>query len=631
MCGITGYISLNKSFDEKAINKMVKTQHHRGPDDRGSHLKSFGNCQIALGQSRLSIIDLSEHGHQPMFYENLVMVFNGEVYNYASIKKELESLGHTFNGNSDSEVIIHAYKQWGKASVEKFIGMFAIAIWDSINQTLTFIRDRSGVKPLYYAKSSYGLVFGSELKSLMAFPDFVKEVDPKVLKPYLNLGYISAPHTIFKNCFKLEPGHILQYTPKTNSIEKEEYWNSNSFYNKQKLTLGYEEAKIQLKDLLISSFKYRMVADVPVGVFLSGGYDSTAVTAILQSECTSRLNTFTIGFEEGSNEAPFARATANYLGTNHSEYICTTQEAQEIIPNLCKFYDEPFGDSSAIPTTLVSRLAQKSVSVALSADGGDEVFCGYNNYFKLNQYLRQLQKIPKEIRDLMPNFSPIISPLKTILPHNRYHQLESVFRSASSDSLLMSQRLFDSMNYRPDHYMNSFLKNKDSYGSPFSPCNDSAKNGLESAMLVYYNSYLPDNILTKVDRATMSASLEGREPLLDHRIFEFAAQLPLDYKFRGGSDGKRILKDIVEDYLPKEMMNRPKSGFSLPILKWLRGDLSYLLDDYLSEEALAWSGLFNEKFVANEVRMFRENKMHYSRTIWYLLMFQMWWDTYMRS
>lgn len=624
MCGIAGFIDYGFQLESPDLKRMVMAMNHRGPDDLGVKFINQGKSNIGLGQSRLSIIDLSEGGHQPMSYLNLDIVFNGEIYNFNEIKQDLINSGHKFTSFSDTEVILHAIKEWGIDAVHRFIGMFAIALYDDNSKELTLIRDRAGVKPLYYYEKDNLFLFGSELKALMSYSNLTKVIDEKVLPNFLQYGYISAPNTIFKYCKKLLPGHYMVYDISTRQSKIKNYWNTNTFFKLPKLNKPYEEAKEELEFLLHSAFQYRMVADVPVGVFLSGGYDSTAITALLQSRLTTSLQTFTIGFKEGNNEAPFAKETAAFLGTKHSEYICTTNEAQEIIKTLPYYFDEPFGDSSAIPTILVSKLAQQSVKVVLSGDGGDEIFCGYQSYFKLNEYLSKIDKVPFQLKGLANKIGLALNKASFLGNLKQKYYLESFLRSLDPNQLTQAQQLFMFMKEKPSNYIANFFTNDIiSHPSNISMALDGFQNELEVAMAIDYNSYLPDDILTKVDRATMSVSIEGREPLLDHRISEFVAQLPLSYK-TNGVDGKKILKDIVHSYVPKTMMERPKSGFSLPIYDWLRNDLSYLLDEYLSEDALKMSGLLNEQWILTQVNLFKEKKLHYQQIIWNLLMFQMW-------
>ena len=428
----------------------------------------------------------------------------------------------------------------------------------------------------------------------------------------------------------MEQGCLLELNLQSMGISISKYWDVNTFYSLPKLKLPYDEAKSNLSTILSSAFNFRMVADVPVGVFLSGGYDSTAVTAILQKERTQRLKTFTIGFEKGNNESPFAKETANFLGTDHTDFICTTLEAQSIIPELPLFYDEPFADSSAIPTILVSQIARKSVTVALSADGGDEIFAGYNTYFQLDKYQKQLNHIPNVFKSPL---RPFLHFLSTGLPNSTLelkHKIKGIADSISKDKYYQTTQLLKMSCQLPQHFNNSiFTKHPISKPSIYDKDYRKFSNELEIAMAIDYKMYLQNDILTKVDRATMSVSLEGREPLLDHRITEFAAQLPINYKY-DGTTGKRILKDIVHDHVPKKMMDRPKTGFSLPIYTWLQSDLSFLIEDYLNETALSISGIFNVPFLLKQVKLFKEDKLHYKPFIWKLLMFQMWYFKWMK-
>jgi asparagine synthase (glutamine-hydrolysing) len=620
MCGIAGFIDFSKITSEETLRGMVGSMNHRGPNDSGTEIIQEENYFLGFGQARLSIIDLSADGHQPMKYKQYIIVFNGEIYNYKEIRKEVEILGHVFSTQTDTEVILQSFEAWGIHCVHKFIGMFAFTIYNQETKEFYIFRDRVGVKPLYYYKKNGLFLFGSELKALMSHPRFEKEIDKSVLPDYFQYGYIAAPNSIFSKTKKLIPGHYLSFNFKNQNFNIEPYWSLNDYYEKPKLIIDYEEAKQEIKQLMHSALNYRMVADVPVGVFLSGGYDSTAVTSIIQAGSNRPLKTFTIGFEEGNNEAPFAKATAQYLGTDHTEYICTTQEAQEIIPTLPFFFDEPFGDSSAIPTILVSKLAIKDVTVALSADGGDEIFSGYTHYQKFVKYLNHASKLPNGFGFI----EKFLNYLYNKAPGKYSHHVLAALISSNLDKNSKSQYLYQSMIKKPHGYINKIFSSKictvdsklifniDKYSSP-----------VEVAMFIDYYSYLPNDILTKVDRATMSVSLEGREPLLDHRLAEFVAQLPVEFKL-DDSVSKKILKDIVHDLVPEQLMNRPKTGFTLPIYAWLRGDLSYLIDDFLSKEALSISGLFDVDFLVKEIDRFKRNKLHYSPIIWYLLMFQMW-------
>lgn len=632
MCGICGFVDFRKKHKPDILNRMVQALNHRGPDGHGTSVFESIDASIGLGHTRLSIIDLTVGGKQPMQFGSLNIVFNGEVYNYKEIRKELLGLGHIFNTESDTEVVLHAVSEWGQAAVNRFIGMFVYAVYDSSENTLSITRDRPGVKPLYYFFRDGVFLFGSELKSLMAHPAFEKIIDHRSVSNYFRLGYVPAPDSIFQNCHKLEPGHQLVLSLKDRQVDVKQYWSVTDYFRQPKLEIDYSLAQSELKAILYSSCKYRMVADVPVGVFLSGGYDSTAVTALLQTEMTDKLKTFTIGFQEGNNEAPFARKVAAYLGTDHSEYICTAKDAQDIIPTLSYFFDEPFGDSSAIPTSLVSKLARKHLTVALSADGGDEVFCGYKAHFNLFQRNRLLNQVPSFLKPYLQGIAPYVRETGLPLGDVFRHKAASAFESLSRNEVLQAQVLFRNMREMPSSYVRALLNIDDKpYMTPYNSGDIVGfHHFIEQAMSADYLSYLPDDILTKVDRATMMVSLEGREPLLDHRIIEFAARLPVSYKYAGGSNGKKILKDIVHKLVPIELMDRPKSGFSIPIASWLRGELSYLLEEYLNEEAIGESGLFNVEFTLNQIRNFKNGKDGYFLNIWYLLMFQMWYAQWMK-
>jgi asparagine synthase (glutamine-hydrolysing) len=629
MCGITGFIDFSKKQNQSTLENMVQTLKHRGPNNNGALLYKDEFAFVGLGQTRLAIIDVSNDGNQPMQYKHLSIVFNGEIYNYKEIKRELIQLGHKFSSNSDTEVILHAFEEWKTECVHKFIGMFAFVIYDKNNNNIYAYRDRAGVKPFFYYKKNGVFMFASELKAFHEHPSFEKKIDIGALNSYFDYGYVPSPYCIFEDTHKLDPGHFLEFNLRKNELKVTEYWNSDTFYSMPQLTLDYNEAKSELITLLKSAYNYRMVSDVPVGVFLSSGYDSTSVAAILQDTSSSKIKTFTIGFESGNNEAPHAKENAAYMGTDHHEYYCTEKEAKGIIHDLPFYYDEPFGDSSAIPTTLVSQFAKKEVTVALSADGGDEVFCGYNSYLDLDGKMNSIKKIPNFLRPMLKKTLTVGGRLTGNSKQALKHKLISLSESLNDNDFNMALDIFHKSKQLPKHFKLKFIRQKvNELKSPFD-INDKVHHSImEMLMAVDYKTYLPNDILTKVDRATMSVSLEGREPLLDHRILEFAARLPLSYKFDGVTT-KRILKDVTHDYVPKKMMDRPKTGFSLPISKWLRQDLSYLIEEHLSEKSLAISGLFNEKYVAKQVELFKEEKFHYVTFIWKLLMFQMWYKKWM--
>ena len=609
MCGIAGIISYEHKIDQNILSGMISTLKHRGPDKQNTDIISKDGFNIGLAHSRLSIIDLSDAASQPMKYRQYTIVFNGEIYNFQEIRKELEKLGHVFQTQSDTEVVLHSFDQWKENAVHKFIGMFAFVLVDQLDKKVYFYRDRAGVKPFYYYWDSKSFIFGSELKAILQNPDFTKQINDIAVGYYFKLGYIPSPQTIYENTYKLNPGHFGIFDLSKKEILIQQYWNPIDFYQKPKLNLDYKEAKSELTQLLLSSCKYRMVADVPLGSFLSGGFDSTAVAAILQKNSKERLKTFTIGFEEGNNEAPYAAQIAKFLGTEHYEYYCTTKEAQELIPQLPFFFDEPFSDSSAIPTLLVSKFARSKVKVALSADGGDELFAGYESYRSLLRNAKLLEKLKFVDNKFSGHLLMLCSQLlnrEDFLTHRIYYlgkllvqderfRFSSLHEGAQSTFIKIFNRLVPSLSY-PDNLMNI--------------SNMNIKDPISVGQLVDYILVFPNDLLTKVDRASMAVSLEGREPLVDHRLFEFVAQLPVEFKFDGVTS-KKILKDIVYEYIPKELMDRPKTGFSLPISNWLRNDLSYLIEEYLNEKSIKDSGYMDSKYVTHLVHSFKKEKNPY--------------------
>ncbi len=625
MCGICGYVNLSKSqHDAIVLHNMVKTLHHRGPDSQGYFEDK--EHQVFLGHARLSIIDISDNGRQPMFLDNLTIVLNGEVYNYSEIKKELVEKGHTFKSSSDTEVVLHAYKEWGTACVNKFIGMFAFAIYDSEKQTITIFRDRAGVKPLYYYFDQQAFMFGSELKAFHQNPLFHKELDFDALGLYMKFGYIPTPYCVFRNTHKLVQGSYLVFDINSASISIQKYWDLKEFYLKPKLKISYEDALEETESLLTSAFNYRMVSDVPVGVFLSAGFDSTCVAALLQKGMTDKLRTFTIGFENGNNEAPMAKEIAHYLGTNHSEHYCSEADALNIIKDLPYYYDEPFADSSAIPTTLVSKIAREQVKVALSADGGDEIFAGYNSYDFFMKGYRAVSNVPSFLR------KPV-GKMASLAERFVHDPVTRRRLCVFSDTLLSNEDV--GMSLMMSIHFNSILKNRENLfrdRANFIPSVYDEINGEMSLMsrLLYadYVQYMQDDILVKVDRATMSTSLEGRNPLLDHRIVEFVAQLPDDYKYIK-QDKKRILKDIVYKHVPKTLVDKPKTGFSVPLSKWLNIELKDYVDNYLSDSLIKSYYVFDSQSVSEIIRDFDKYPDVFAPDIWKIMQFQMWYEKWM--
>ncbi|MGJ0321443.1 asparagine synthase (glutamine-hydrolyzing) [Aliarcobacter cryaerophilus] len=632
MCGIAGFCDFSKKSNKQTLINMTDVLHHRGPDDSGYSFYENEFANIGLGHRRLSILDLSAHGHQPMEHAHLEIVFNGEVYNFAEISKELESFGYIFESHSDTEVILKAYHRWGIKAVDKFIGMFAIVIYDKKNQKLIFIRDRAGVKPLNYYFKDGLFMFSSELKSFHEHPDFEKNLSLDGVKLFFQYGYIREPYTIFEHTHKLPAGHYAELNIINTKFEIYKYWDVIDSYNKPKLNISFEEAKEETQRLLKSACEYRMVSDVPVGIFLSGGYDSSAVTAILQKNRTEKLKTFSIGFhEEKYNEAHYAKKVANHLGTDHTEYYCTQKDAQEILPLLSEIWDEPFADNSVIPTVLVSKLAKKDVKVSLSADGGDEIFGGYDKYTKIIRYKNYLNKIP--LKNNLNNILSRINP-KYIPILNKINNFEVKYQKGIN--LLNSNNELDILNTIVQFYnsneINKILNisHKDLSLSLKNYPNILDKNEvLDKIMMIDYKTYQLDDILVKVDRATMNAGLEGREPFLDHRIIEFVSTLPNNYKIKDGNK-KYILKAITHDYIPKEIMERPKMGFSIPLNEWFGDELKTYVIDYLDNIKLEKVGIFNVKEVVKLKQEWLEKGFHSSK-LWIILIFMMWYTKWMNK
>jgi len=632
MCGIAGFCDFLKQSDKQTLVKMTNVLHHRGPDDSGYSFYKTNYANIGLGHKRLSIIDLSERGHQPMVFQNLEVIFNGEIYNFREISKELEEYGYNFESHSDTEVILKAYHKWGIKAVDKFIGMFAMVIHDKENEKLIFIRDRAGVKPLNYYFKDGLFLFSSELKSFHKHSRFQKEISNDALALFFQYGYILEPYTIFKHTFKLPAGHYAELNIKNSELKIYKYWDVIDSYNKQKLDISFDEAKKEIEKLLKSACEYRMVADVPVGVFLSGGYDSSAVTAILQRDMTKKLKTFSIGFYEAKyNEAHHAKKVAEYLGTDHTEYYCTQKEAQELLPLMCEIWDEPFGDSSNIPTTLVSRLARKYVKVSLSADGGDEIFGGYEKYMQSLKYQNLISKIPlsNTINSIIEAVSPkyLVGLNKTYNFYNRYEKLKSLLNSKNEIDIMNTIVKYFSQSEVSRLLLNksnsSIITNFYDY-SLLNTHNDS----INKMLAIDYKTYLIDDILTKVDRAAMSVSLEGREPLLDHRIIEFVAKLPSSYKIKDGNK-KYILKSIVHNYIPKEIMDRPKMGFSIPLNEWFGDKLKNYVLEYIDLEKIAKTGTLNVIEIERLKKEWLKNSNFSASKIWLILTFMMWYEKWM--
>ena len=627
MCGICGYIS-RKKISIKKLKEMNDTMYHRGPNDSGEEIFDLADgYQLGMAQRRLSILDLSELGHQPMHSCNdrVVITYNGEIYNFLELREQLKD--YPFKSQCDTEVILAAYLKWGIDCINKFQGMFAIALYDRETDILYLVRDRIGKKPLYYWAEEGNLVFASELKPIMSYPGFSREIRKDVMKRYLFQQYICEPDSIFKNVYKVEPGQIVSF--KAGKIKFSKYWDIAQVYNEKKneKTGTYEEAKDELKKILIDSVKQRMIADVPLGTFLSGGYDSSLVTAIAQSISDKPVKTYSIGFSEKRyNEAGYAKEVAQYLGTEHTELYIKEQDMFAMLDELAKYYDEPFADSSQIPTMLVSQLAARDVTVALSGDGGDEFFCGYNMYDRIAKAQRLdalggmiygatqipgirklgiLDKLPLQVQAVARNRDPLT---KTQVGSNAYPELINQMTTISGLPL--------------QYPIEGKIKEN---------------NWQERRMLVDEMTYLPGDILCKVDRASMRYSLEARCPILDVKVMEYAFRLPHEYKYSNGIK-KRILKDIVYDYIPRDLLDRPKVGFSVPLDKWLRGPLKEQLIDVSNMNFLKKQDIFEAEFMNQFINKYLQtgdegpsSGKNYSRIVWAYYVFQSWYLRYMSA
>jgi asparagine synthase (glutamine-hydrolysing) len=637
MCGITGYWARNHEPDAWLVDlpRAVQSLRQRGPDDSGSWVRA--ERDIGFGHTRLSILDLSELGRQPMISEDgdHVMVFNGEIYNFAEIRSELKACGHRFRSSGDSEVVLAALRHWGIAAVERFIGMFAIALWRESERRLWLIRDRLGVKPLYYAWDGRVLWFGSELKALRACDAWRAEIDRDALGEYFQFGYISAPRSIYRRVFKLPPGHWLELREAGDPVTRC-YWSA--LEPRDPLTASEGELEEQLEAMFINAFRYRMVADVPVGVFLSGGLDSSLVTAILARHSGQTVHTFTIGFTDPAfDESRSARRIADHLGSRHTERILSPGKMVETLTHWGDLFDEPFGDSSGVPTLLVSRVARETVKVALSADGGDELFSGYQHYAVMLARERMLARIPHSARNALSHtllalptrwVQALVDGVPAPTP------LRHAARRAVAEPLERLRGMLPGTDPGTFYDLGMSLwtpaEGARLLGGSVSP--RPVLNGHPRCLADHMSRcdlrhYLPDDILTKVDRTTMAAGLEGREPLLDHRVVEFALRLPLGLR-RGPLGTKHLLRRILYRYVPRTILERPKQGFSIPLARWLRGELSELLDTHLAPERVRAAGILDPAAVERALTCFRVGGPGRDRLdvqkVWLLLAFEMW-------
>lgn len=629
MCGLSGFLfpGGNGPEAESILRKMTHSLEHRGPDDSG--IWCDHDAGINLGHTRLAILDVSPLGHQPMISTGgrFVITYNGEIYNHQEIRGKLAASGATFRGNSDTETLVESIAAWGvKRTIKQCIGMFAFAVWDRQERELWLGRDRLGIKPLYYGFAGKTIVFGSELKALMAHSDFKRQIDPNALSLYFRHGYIPSPHCIFKKTYKLEPGSLLKFKASSLSGETlptpDKYWDLCSIWKQGELRPYKNDAEAATSDLealLTDAVGLRMLSDVPLGAFLSGGIDSSTIVALMQKQSPKPIKTFSIGFEDKElNEAEHAKAIAHHLGTDHTSIYITARTMRDIIPDIPTFWDEPFADSSQIPTYCVSQLTRRDVTVCLSGDGGDELFAGYSRYGwantwnSINKMPPVLRRMAKSLKHLPPSFFNILGPIGPKI-HWRLDAL-------GMQTFQEYYRYFVSTNKAPDSFVLSSKEPQTALTSDqFSISDDTTRQMTlwDTAM------YLPDDILTKVDRASMAVSLEARVPLLDHRVVEFAASLPSTMKVRDGLQ-KWILRQVLYKHVPRKLVERPKQGFAVPLQQWLSNDLRDWCEDLLDPTTIAAQGYIDSEQVASMWHRFKSGEHIWCHQLWQILMFQSW-------
>lgn len=641
MCGITGFWQFkHKSKNlEQIVTHMALQLQNRGPDSSDNWVDA--PTGIALGHRRLAIVDLSPAGRQPMASSSgrFMMTYNGELYNTEDLRKELAPLHIAFKSTSDTEVMLEAIEHWGmEAALKKFIGIFAFAAWDRQDKVLYLARDHLGVKPLYWGWQQDTLLFGSQPKSFWVHPSWQGDINHDALTAFVYLNYIPAPHSIFQNIYHLEPGHFLKVSG-LHAVEKTCYWDLS-----QVATAGMTnpvqgsstEIKQDLKALLQDAVKRQMMADVPLGAFLSGGIDSSLIVSLMQEQSASPVKTFSIGFTEDEyNEAPHAKAVAQHLKTDHHELYLSSQQALDIIPSIPEWCDEPFADVSQIPTYLVSQLARKHVTVSLSGDGGDEVFAGYNRYMFGVNFSKAIGRTPAALRKgaahLIQSIPPhqwdkanALLPKKYKLPAlgDKLHKGSQLLTSSSPQDLYAQL-----LTYWPDP--EELVRNgKLPDVFPQVPKSlDSLQHIVEQRQFCDMLLYMPHDILTKVDRASMQHSLEARVPLLDHRIVEYGWRVPMEHKIRNGK-GKWILREILKDYVSESLFNRPKQGFGVPIDTWLRGPLKEWASELLDPTRLAQEGFLNPEPITQRWQEHLSGTRNWQYSLWGILMFQAWWEHY---
>lgn len=632
MCGFIGFWGTPELPGERRqlATRMTNQLVHRGPDDSGVYCDDHSS--LTLGFRRLAIIDTSEHGHQPMtsMRSRYVLVLNGEVYNAIDIRAALESQKGPmpFRGHSDTEVFLAAIEHWGiETAVKQATGMFAFAVWDTVEQRLTLGRDRFGEKPLYYGMANGALLFGSELKALVVHPDCCREIDRDALTLYMRHGYIPDPYCIYRKFRKLTPGCTLSFSQQDIQYrvvpEPIPYWSAAEACEQgreQPFEGRTDDAVDELETLLRATVSRQMLSDVPLGAFLSGGIDSSLVVALMQSQSSRPIKTFTIGFDEPRfNEAEHAAHVARHLGTEHTEMYVTSEEARDVVPLLPHLYDEPFADSSQIPTFLVSRLARQHVTVCLTGDGGDEMFGGYSRYQKVDRYWRIAHWIPSPIRFLAGRLIQNVAALSSGSRGSLSRKLDAAAQAISSARFSHVYRTSVSSLRNPVQ----FVRNGSDPVTAFDTTSIERHSSLRQMMLLDMLTYLPGDILTKVDRATMGVSLESRAPFLDHHIAEFACRLPANMLVQG-SAGKWVLRRLLDRYVPRQLVERPKQGFAVPINEWLRGPLRPWAEELIRPAALRDQGFFDEGIVQSLWTRHQSGELISGPQLWSILMFQCW-------
>ncbi len=646
MCGITGFWQANGFAADSAraiAETMAERIAYRGPDDYGIWLDE--SARLALAHRRLSIVDLSPAGHQPMrsASERYVIAFNGEIYNHGELRQELDEQGvNNWRGHSDTETLLAGFEAWGiEATLKKAVGMFAIALWDCREKVLTLARDRVGEKPLYYGFQNDTFVFGSELKAIKAHPGFIGEIDRDVICLYLRHCYIPAPYSIYKGIKKLLPGTFLQLQfdediEVLRELAPKAYWNLIDVVEQGKakpFSGSDDEAIAALNAQLKHSIGLQMMADVPLGAFLSGGVDSSTVVALMQAQSTRPIKTFTIGFDEqGYNEAEYAKAVAQHLGTDHTEVYVSSEDAMNVMPKLGRMYDEPFADSSQIPTFLVSKMAREHVTVSLSGDAGDELFCGYNRYMLADKW-KLITNVPFAIRKLTGRLIKAVPPPVWSAVFQQAGKLNTLPTNMGDKLGKLASRL-ETVDGADELYfslVSEIVHPEQFVVGAREPASWLADLGIklqfddDKLHMMYLDAmtYLPDDILVKVDRAAMANSLETRVPFLDHRLVEMAYSLPMSMKVREGKS-KWILRQVLYKYVPKNLIERPKAGFGIPLGSWLRGPLREWMEDLLDVNRLRREGYFHPERVGASCEEHISGRFDHTTVLWSILMFQVW-------